>query len=85
VHQVGDDDAEGVGAAEREASGDGVGLITEFGDLREDAGAGGMADVRAVVEHLGHRGDRDPELPGDAFHGGRRRHQRSVYFNGKVN
>src|SRR5213082_955374 len=37
VHQIGDDDAERVGAAEGEAAGDGVGAITELFDFLEDA------------------------------------------------
>jgi hypothetical protein len=71
VHQVGDDDAEGVGAAKAEAAGNRVTLVAEFFDLGEDAGAGGLADVGAIVEHLGDGGDGDTELAGDPLHGGR--------------
>ena len=71
VHQVGDDDAEGVGAAQAEAAGDGVALVAELVHLGEHAGARGLADVVVVVEHLRDRGDRDAELAGDALHGGR--------------
>ena len=74
VHQIGDDDAERVRAAEGKAAGDGVGLIAEFGDFGEYAGAGGVADVLAVVQDLRDGGDRHPQLAGDPFHGGGRRH-----------
>ena len=37
MHQIGDDDAEGVGAAEAEAAGNRVTLVAEFFDLGEDA------------------------------------------------
>ena len=72
VHQIGNDDAERVGAAEREAARDGVGLVAELGDLGEDAGAGRVADVVAVVEHLRDGRDRHAELAGDPLHRGRR-------------
>ena len=71
VHQIRDDDAEGVGAAEAQAAGDGVALVAELLDFREDAGAGGLADVVVVVEHLGDGRDRDAELAGDPLHRGR--------------
>ena len=71
VHQVGNDDAEGVGAAKREAAGDGVHLVAELGHLRQHAGARRVADVVAIVEDLGDGGDRHAELAGDPFHRGR--------------
>ena len=37
VHQIGNDDAEGVGAAQGEAAGDGIALVAELFDLGEDA------------------------------------------------
>ena len=74
VHQVRNDDAERAGAAEREAAGDGVGLVAELGDLGEHARAGGIADVAAVVQDFGDRGDRDAQLVGDALHRGGRWH-----------
>ncbi len=70
VHQVRDDDAERVGAAQGEAARDGVGLVAELGDLGEDAGAGGVADVVAVVEDLGDGRDGHAELAGDPLHRG---------------
>ena len=87
MHQVGDDDAEGVGAAEGEAAGDGVGLIAELGDFGEHASARRLADVLAIVQHLRDGRDRHPELAGDAFHGGRREvggQSGVVNFSGKV-
>ncbi len=71
VHQIGDHDAERVGAAQAEAAGDGVALVAELLHLGEHPRAGGVADVVVVVEHLRDRGDRHPELHGDALHGGR--------------
>ena len=71
VHQIGDDDAERVGAAEREAARDGVGLVAELGDLGEHARARGMADVAAIVEDLGDGRDGHAELAGDPLHRGR--------------
>ena len=71
VHQIGDDDAERVGAAEAEAAGDGVALVAELFDLGEDAGAGRLADVGVVVQHLRDGRDRDAELAGDPLHRGR--------------
>jgi hypothetical protein len=71
VHQVGDHDAEGVGAAQAEASGNGVSLVAELVHLGEHPRAGRRADVVVVVEHFRDGGDRDPELAGDALHGGR--------------
>ncbi len=72
MHQIRDDDAERVGAAQREAAGDRIALIAELLDLREHAGAGGLADVAAVVQHLRDGRDRHAELAGDALHRGRR-------------
>ena len=77
-HQVGDDDAECVGAPERETAGDRVGLVAELGDLGEHPRARGVADVLAVVEDLGDGRDGHAELSGDPFHRGGGRHRSCV-------
>ena len=70
MHQVGDDDADGVTAAKRETARDGVALIAKLFDFGEDTASRGLADVAMVVEDLGDGHDRDAELAGDAAHRG---------------
>jgi hypothetical protein len=70
VHQIGNDDAEGVGAAEGEAAGNRVALIPELLHLREDAGAGGFTDVVVVVQHLRDGRNRHAQLAGNPLHRG---------------
>jgi hypothetical protein len=83
MHQVRDDDAEGVGPPQGETARDGVGLVAEFFDLGEHAGAGLIADVLAIVEDLGDGRDGHAELAGDALHRRSGRHL-EINFNGKV-
>ena len=70
MHQIGDDDANGVAAAEGQTARDGVSLIAELFDLREDAIARGLADIAVVVQDFGNRHDGYAELAGDSPHRG---------------
>ena len=72
VHQIGNDDANGVAAAKCQAAGDGVALITELLDLGEHAAARGLADVPMIVQDFGNRHDGNAELAGDPSHRGSR-------------
>ena len=80
-----------MGAAKGEASGDGVGLVAKLGDLGEDPGAGGVADILAIVEDLRDGRDGHAELGGDPLHRGRGWHPRlfapgsRIGFSVKVN
>ena len=69
VHQVGDDDAERVGTAQRQAARDGVGTVAELLDLGEHALAHLVPDVAAIVEHLRDSRHRHSESGGDVSHG----------------
>ena len=87
VHQVGDDHAEGMGAPERQAPGDGIGPIAKFLDARQHARAGGRPDVGVVIQDFGDRRDGNPELRRDAFHRGHaggRRHGATVAVKGST-
>ena len=70
VHQIGNDDADGVAAAKGQAAGDGVALIAELFDLGEHAAARGLADVPVIVQDFGDRHDGDAELAGNPSHRG---------------
>ena len=69
VHEVGDEDAEGVRTAQRQAARNGVGTVAELLDLGEHALAHLFPDVTAIVEHLGDSRHRHPESGGDVSHG----------------
>jgi hypothetical protein len=81
VHEIGNHDPERVRPAQAEAARHGVALVAELLHLGEHTRAGGVADVVVVVEHLRDRGNRDPELHGDALHGGRVHgiHEKTLY------
>ena len=68
MHQIRDDDAERVRAAQREASCDGVGAVSELLDFLEHTGARRGPDVGLIVEDLRDGGDGDAELGGDSLH-----------------
>ena len=70
MHQIGNDDAYRMAAAKRQAPRDGVSLIAELFDLREDAATSGLADIPVIVEDFGDRHDGDAELAGDPSHRG---------------
>ncbi len=70
MHEIGNDDADGVTAAKRQAAGDGISLVAELLDLGEHAAASGRADVPVVVQDFGNGHHGHAELAGDPSHRG---------------
>ena len=65
VGHGGEDEAHRLGALTLQASGDGVGPVAELLDGLVHLGAGGLAQVAAVVEHSGYGGGGDARQCGN--------------------
>ena len=72
VHQIGNDDADRVAAAEGQAARDGVALVADLLDLGEHAIARGVTDIPVIVQDLGDGHDGNAELAGNPPHRGSR-------------
>ena len=68
MHQIGDDDAEGLRPAKGQAARDRVGAVAQLLHFLQDTRARDRPDVGLIVQDFGDGGDRDPELQGDPLH-----------------